>query len=64
MRLFKSASRIVFILIAIGAIAGLFTGHIKEDNFMILAVSAFSYYFTKTPPANSDTTGSDSSEEH
>lgn len=41
----KSASKIVFILMALGSIAALFTGKITGDQFMILTVSAFSFYY-------------------
>lgn len=44
--LFKSASKIVFILIAVTACVGLFYGRISEANFMLLAGSAFTFYFT------------------
>lgn len=40
-----SASKIVFILMAIAGCAGFFTGHLSENNFMILAGAAFSFYF-------------------
>lgn len=52
--LFSSASKIVFILIAIGAITGFFLGILEAKDFMLLAVSAFSFYFTKTNPSSSD----------
>lgn len=51
MNIFKSASRFVFIMIAVGAVAGLFTGHIKEENFMLLATGVFSYYFSNKSPS-------------
>lgn len=43
--IFKSAARMVFLLLAIGAVVGLFTRHISEENFMLLASMAFSFYF-------------------
>lgn len=43
----NSASKIVFILIAIACIAGLFTGKITGEQFMILAGMTFAYYFTR-----------------
>ena len=45
----KSASKIVFILLAISACAGFFTGILEQDNFMILATCAFTFYFTSKP---------------
>lgn len=45
----KSASKIVFITLAVSACTGFFTGHLGQDNFMILAVSAFSFYFANKP---------------
>lgn len=41
----KSASKIVFIILAAAAVVGFFTGHLGEENFMILAGMAFSFYF-------------------
>jgi len=42
----KSASKIVFITLAVGATVGFFTGHLGEDNFMVLAGMAFAFYFS------------------
>ena len=41
----KSAAKMVFLLLAVSASIGLFTGHISENNFMLLAGSAFAFYF-------------------
>lgn len=41
-----SASKIVFIVMALGAIAGFFLGYLSENNFMILAGAAFTFYFS------------------
>lgn len=47
-----SASKVVFILIALTACIALFIGKLTSDNFMMLATGAFAFYFTKgTPPA-------------
>lgn len=43
---FKSASKIVFILMAIAVIAGLFTKIIDPKDFMVLASMAFTFYFS------------------
>jgi hypothetical protein len=45
--LIKSASKIVFILMAIAIIAGLFLSKIDPKDFMILASMAFTFYFTR-----------------
>lgn len=52
-----SASRLVFVLIAVGATVGLFTGHISENNFMLLATGAFSFYFSKPPTTSGGGSG-------
>jgi len=44
-KLISSASKLVFILITVAACAGFFLGRLSEANFMILAGSAFSFYF-------------------
>lgn len=46
MEILKSASKIVFLLMAIGAIVGFFLGRLSEGNFMILAGGAFAFYFS------------------
>jgi len=50
--IFKSASKIVFLLMAAGAIAGFFTGRLSENNFMILAGAAFTFYFSNKGDAS------------
>jgi putative solute:sodium symporter small subunit len=45
-KIFESASKIVFIVMAIGAVVGFFTGFLSENNFMILAGAAFTFYFS------------------
>lgn len=45
--IFKSASKIVFILVAITACVALFTKNLTGENFMVLAGAAFAYYFSK-----------------
>ena len=52
--LLKSASKVVFITLALSACAGFFAGILGEDNFMILATGAFSFYFANKP---TDATG-------
>ena len=41
----SSASKIVFILMAVATIAGMFIGKIDAKDFIILASMAFSFYF-------------------
>lgn len=41
-----SASKIVFLLVALTACAGFFLGTLSENNFMILAGGAFAFYFS------------------
>lgn len=45
-KIFTSASKIVFLTITVTACAGFFTGTLSEANFMLLAGSAFTFYFT------------------
>lgn len=47
----QSASKLVFILLALGAVVGFFIGKLSEGNFVILAGMCFSFYFSK--PADS-----------
>ena len=50
--LLTSASKIVFVLMALGAVGGFFVGMLSEENFMLLAGMAFSFYFANK--GNSD----------
>lgn len=43
--IYSSASKIVFILMAIATIVGMFYGKVDPKDFMILASMAFSFYF-------------------
>jgi asparagine N-glycosylation enzyme membrane subunit Stt3 len=43
--LFTSASKIVFILLAVTSCTGFFLGKLDPKDFMILAGMAFSFYF-------------------
>ena len=56
MKILESASKIVFVGLAIASCVGLFTGNISENNFMLLATGAFAFYFSK--PASVTPTGS------
>lgn len=44
-KILGSASKLVFLLMALAVIAGMFTGRVDSKDFMILASAAFSYYF-------------------
>ena len=53
-KIFSSASKLVFILMALSACIGFFIGKLQSGEFMILAGSAFSFYFASKP---TDTNG-------
>lgn len=44
--IYKSASKIVFILMALAVTAGMFMGKIDAKDFMVLASMAFAFYFS------------------
>lgn len=44
-KLLSSASKIVFIMMALGVHAALFTGKISGEQYMVLAGMAFTFYF-------------------
>lgn len=44
--IFKSASKIVFLLMTLAVIGGLFTGRIDPKDFMMLASMCFTFYFS------------------
>jgi hypothetical protein len=46
----KSASKIVFIVMALAVVAGLFTKVIDPKDFMVLASMSFVFYFSKPIP--------------
>lgn len=43
--IYSSASKIVFILMAVAVIVGMFYNKVDAKDFMILASMAFSFYF-------------------
>ena len=45
-KIFESASKIVFILLAVSACAGFFLGKLESKDFMVLAGMAFTFYFS------------------
>ena len=44
-QIFTSASKIVFLLLALTACVGFFLGKLEAKDFMVLAGMAFSFYF-------------------
>lgn len=46
MKILNSASKLVFLLIAITACAGFFLGQLESKDFMVLAGMAFGFYFS------------------
>lgn len=54
--IFHSTSRLVFLLLTLTACYAFIRGVLPVDQFMLLAVSAFSFFFTKSfPDTNSET---------
>lgn len=47
-----SASKIVFIMMALGVHAALFTGKITGEQYMVLAGMAFTFYFANKGESN------------
>ena len=47
--IFSSASKIVFILLALTACVGFFMHLLESKDFMVLASMAFGYYFASKP---------------
>jgi hypothetical protein len=46
MQIIKSASKLMFLLLGITACIGFATGLLSSENFMVLASSAFAFYFS------------------
>jgi len=49
-KIYTSATKMILILFALTLVAGLFTGHISEDQFMYIVIAVFSYYFGNKKP--------------
>lgn len=47
MKILGSASKIVFILIAVAVVTGLFWGVVDPKDFFVLASMVFAFYFSK-----------------
>ena len=52
MKILKSASKIVFIMMAIGLNAALFTGKIDGGQYLTMVGMAFAFYFSHKGEAN------------
>lgn len=52
--IFSSASKIVFISIALAIIGLTFIGKLDPKDFMVLASSVFAFYFGKQQPESVD----------
>ena len=52
MEILKSASKIVFIMLALVACAGFLLGKLEAKDFMLLASMAFGFYFANKGEAN------------
>ncbi len=51
-KIYTSASKLVFILMAVAVIVGMFYGKVDAKDFMILASMAFSFYFANKGESN------------
>jgi hypothetical protein len=45
-QILKSASKLAFLALTISACAGFFLGRLEPKDFMLLATSAFTFYFS------------------
>jgi hypothetical protein len=53
--IFSSASKIVFILMATALVVLTYIQIVEAKDFVMLAGMAFTYYFTRNTPPNTDT---------
>lgn len=51
-KIYTSASKLVFILMAVAVVIGMFYGKVDAKDFMILASMAFSFYFANKGESN------------
>lgn len=49
MNILQSASKIVFLVLALTACGGFFFGLLESKDFMLLATMTFGYYFAAKP---------------
>lgn len=52
----SSTSRLIFLIITLTACYAFIRGVLPVDQFMLLAVSCFSFFFTKSIPDNKENT--------
>ncbi len=52
MQIYQSASKIVFILMAVATIAGMLIGKIDAKDFLTLVSMAFTFYFANKGDGN------------
>jgi len=52
MEILKSASKVVFIALAVSACIGFFLGKLSSSDFMVLAGMAFGFYFANKGDSN------------
>ncbi len=52
MEIIKSASKLVFVLMAIATIVGMFMGRIEAKDFLVLVSMAFTFYFANKGDSN------------
>lgn len=57
MEILKSASKIVFVMMALGVHAALFMGKIDGQQYMILASMSFTFYFANKGTAGNEYLG-------
>jgi len=57
MAILKSASKLVFLMVALTACGGFLIGLLPVDNFMILATGAFAFYFSNKGDASTQFLG-------
>ncbi len=57
MNIFKSASKLVFIILALTACAGFLLKILATQDFMLLATGAFAFYFSNKGDSTKDYAG-------
>ena len=56
-RILSSASKLVFVLLAVSACVGFFVGKLEAKDFMVLAGMAFTFYFSNKGETNAPYAG-------
>lgn len=57
MQILESASKLVFIIMTVAVVAGLFTKILDPKDFMVLASMAFTFYFANKGSVENDYLG-------